>query len=338
MLTMNVFTQDAFSAISLTDAIRRKPTVPGLIGALGLFVPKPVRTRTVAIEMKGGQLNIIQTSDPGAPRTRRSNDKRTIIDLRTRRVEEASRIEAETLQGIRAFGSETELQSLQMEVADRQSGLIDDVSATIERLRLGAVGGVVYDADDSVIYNYYNTFGFTAPTEIAFDWANKTKVKKFIANNVTRPIVRAMGGLAPPGMRIIALCGDDFYDDMQENAEYRATYLNTSNASKLLENTVFDAVEAWGVTWINYKGTDDNSKVAVPASKVKFFPSGVRGLYQEAFSPAPTFPTVNTLGLPWYSRVVVDKDREEWADVELETYRLPICTRPETLLTGRTGS
>jgi hypothetical protein len=337
MLTMDVFKGDAFSALSLTDSIRRRPTIPGLIGSLGLFTPKPVRTRKVAVEVKGEQLNIIQTSEPGAPRTHRGKNKGDIVDLRVRRLEESSNITAEELQGIRQFGSETELKQLQTEVAEHQQGLIGDLSATIERQRLSCVGGTLLDADDTVIYNYYDTFGFTAPTEIAFDWANKTKVRKFVAQNVTMPIVRALGGFAPPGLRIAALCGDDFYFDMQENSEYRDAYKNTNNASKLLESTVFDAVDAWGVTWIHYRGTDDNTKVAINAAKARFLPIGVRGLFQEALAPAPTFTFVNTLGMPWYNRILVDK-REEEATIEMETHRLPICTRPEALLSGRTGS
>jgi hypothetical protein len=338
MLTMDVFKQDAFSAISLTEAVRKSQTIPGLIGSLGLFIPKPVRTRTVAVEVKGNSLNIIQTSEPGAPRTNRANNKAKILDLRTRRIEEQSTITAEQLQGIRAFGSETELKSLQKEIAERQQDIIDDLSATVERLRLSCVNGVLVDADDSVIYDYYSTFGISTPTELGFNWASRTGVRKYIATNVKLPIVRALGGVAPAGMRIVALCGDDFFFDMQENAEYRATYLNNTNASKLLEDTVFDAIDAWGITWVHYRGTDDNSKVAIPTAKARFFPVGVRGLFQEAFAPAPTFSTVNTMGQEWYSRIVVDNKREEWAEVEMESHRLPICTRPETLLQARTGS
>lgn len=334
MLTMNVFNSDPFSAISLTQAVRKSQTIPGLIGALGLFTPVPVRTRTVAVEVKGNTLNIVRTSEPGAPRTRRANDKGDIRDLRVRRIEEASKITAEQLQGIRAFGSETELKSLQKEVAERQQNIIDDLSATKERLYLGTVNGILVDSDDSTIYNYYNEFGITQPAEIDFSWSTRTGCKKFIANNVKRPIVRALGGLATPGMRIIALCGDDFFDDLQENGEYRDTFKNTEKASKLLEDTVFDAIDAWGVTWINYKGTDDNSRVAIPVDKCRIFPMGVRGLFQEAFAPAPTFEFVNTLGQEWYSRIVVDTDRAEWADVEIESHRLPICTRPDVLLRG----
>lgn len=338
MAHMDVFTNSAFEMRSLTYAIRKAQTIPGLIGSLGLFMPVPVRTRTISIEQNAHTLRIIQTSEPGAPRTRRSNDKRTLIDLRTRRIEESSKITAEEIQGIRAFGSETELKQIQMEVAERQQMVIDDLSTTVERLRLSCINGILLDADDTTIYNYYTTFGYTQGSEIAFDWANKTAVRKFVASNVIRPIIRAIGGMAPPGMRIVALCGDDFYDLAQENAEYRAAYLNTEKASDLLKDTVFRSFDAWGVTWVNYRGTDDNSAVAIGATKAKFFPVGVRGLFQEAFSPAPTFPTVNTKGQEWYSRIVTDKDRQEWVDVEVESHRLPICTRPDVLLQGKSGA
>jgi hypothetical protein len=338
MLAMNVFKQDAFSAISLTEAVRKTQTIPGLIGAMKLFQPMPIRTRAVAVELNSNQLNIIQTSEAGAPRTRRSNDKATIVDLRVRRIEESSMITAESIQGIREFGSETELVQLQKEVARRQQGIADDLTATKERLYLSCINGTLLDADDSVIYNYYTTFGIAPPTEVGFNWTARTAVKQFVAANVIRPIVRAVGGAAPTGMRIVALCGDDFFDLVQENAEYKARYLNTENASKLVESTVFQSIEAWGVTWINFRGTDDNSKVAIASTKARFFPMGVRGLFQEAFAPAPTFQFVNTLGQEWYSRIVMDKDRDEWSDVEMESYRLPICTRPEALISGRSGA
>lgn len=334
MLTMDVFKQDAFSAISLTEAVRKSQTIPGLIGSLGIFTPKPVRTRTVAVEVKGNTLNIIQTSEPGAPRTKRANNKSDIRDLRVRRIEESSTITAEQLQGIRAFGSETELKTLQKEVAERQQDCIDDLAATVERLRLSCINGILVDADDTTIYDYYATFGISQPAEIDFNWAARTKCKQFVAQNVKRPILRALGGRAVPGMRILALCGDEFYDELQENGEYRDTFKNTEKASTLLEDSVFEAVDAWGVTWLNYRGTDDNSKVAIGVDKVKFLPIGVRGLFQEAFAPAPTFSLVNTMGQEWYSRIIVDKDREEWADIEMESHRLPICTRPDALLQG----
>lgn len=338
MLTMDVFNSTPFSAISLTEAVRRLPTVPGLIGSMGLFTPVPIRTRTVAVESKRNTLNIVRTSEPGAPRTARANDKASITDLRVRRIEEYERLDAETIQGIRQFGSETEIKQLQREVAEMQQTLGNDLMATRERLYLSAITGILRDSDDSVIYDYYSTFGIVQPSQIAFNWSARTQVKQYVAQQVIRPIIRAIGGVAAPGMRIIALCGDDFFDQMQENTEYRASYLNTTAASTLRLNTVFQAIDAWGVTWINYRGTDDNSAVAIPTAEARFFPMGVRDLFQEAFAPRPSFQFVNTRGQEWYSHIVRDTDHDEWVKIYLESYRLPICTRPEALRNGRAGA
>ena len=338
MLGMNVFTQNPFTTMEMSLGVRRLKTVPTLFEMMGLFTPKPIRTRDYVVEQIENQLKLVKSSEPGAPRTTRANDKRSVRPFRTRRWEEGFNITAEQLQGIREFDSETEMKQLQREIATGQMNIMNDLMTSIERCRLSVIDGVLRDSDDSVIYDYFADFNFTRPTEIAFDWANKTKVKKFVAGNVIRPIVRALGGMATPTTEIVALCGDDFFDDAQENSEYREVYKNNEKSMKLLENTTFSSFRAWGVNWINYRGTDNNSQVAIPTAKARFFPIGVRDLFQEVLSPAPTMPLVNTMGLPWYSRVITDKDREEWARIEMETHRLPMCTRPETLFSGRTGS
>lgn len=335
MITMDVFKQDAFSAISLTTAIQDMPTVPGFLRSLNLFTPNPVRTTTVAVERQGATLKIIPTTERASPRSRRSVDRRNVRNFNTVRIAESHRMMADSLQNIRAFGSETELMAMQAEVAKWQNTLNMDLDATLERHMLGAINGIVLDSDDSVIYNYYDEFGISQPSEIDFSWANKTAVKSFVAAQVIRPMIRALGGRATPNMQIMALCGDSFYDKLQENAEYRATYLQTEAARTLLEENVFQSVRAWGVTWVNYRGTDDNSTVAIASDKCKFIPVGVPNVFQHAMSPAEGFDFVNTLGLPKYSAVVPDPTtRNEYADLDVAAYPLFICTSPEALLQG----
>ena len=48
----------------------------------------------------------------------------------------------------------------------------------------------------------------------------------FIRQNVIRPMVQALGGRWVPGARIMALCGDQFYDGLIANAEVRDSYKN----------------------------------------------------------------------------------------------------------------
>lgn len=335
MITMDVFKQDAFSAISLTTAIQDMPTVPGFLRSLNIFTPNPVRTTTVAVERQGATLKIIQTTERGSPRSRRTVDRRNVRNFNTVRLAESHRMMADSLQNIRGFGSETELMAAQAEIAKWQATLNMDLDTTLERHMLGAINGIVLDADDSVIYNYYDEFGISQPSEINFDWLNKTGVEEFVNTNVLRPMIRALGGRAGTSMRVMALCGDSFYDKSRRNAEYRATYLQTEQAAQLRETGVFKSYDAWGVTWVNYRGTDDGTTVAIGSDKCKFIPVGVPNVFQQAMSPAEGFDFVNTLGLPKYSAVVPDPTtRNEYADLDVAAYPLFICTSPEALLQG----
>lgn len=332
---MDVFKQDAFSALSLTTAIQDVETVPGFLRSLNLFTPNPIRTTDFLVEKRGQTLNIIPTTERGSPRSRRSIDRRNVRNFSTVRLAESDRLMADDLQNIRAFGTESELEAVQTEIARRQVILSNDLDATIERHMLGAINGIVLDADDSTIYSYWTEFGIAQPSEINFDWANKTGVKSFVADNVTRPIVRALGGRATTGMEIMALCGDEFFDALQENDEYRATYLQTEAARTLLENNVFGEVRAWGVRWVNYRGTDDDSTITVGSQKCKIFPVGVPNVFQAVYSPAEGFDFVNTLGMERYSAIVPDPTvRNEYADLDVASYCLHVCTTPAALLQG----
>lgn len=50
MPTLDIFSNNAFSVISLTDAVNKMPFVPGRIGQLGLFEEKGVSTTSIMIE------------------------------------------------------------------------------------------------------------------------------------------------------------------------------------------------------------------------------------------------------------------------------------------------
>jgi hypothetical protein len=335
MIGMNIFTQDAFSALSMSAAIQDVETVPGFLGGLGLFTPTPIRTEDFFVEKRGQTLNVIPVTERGSPKPRRGVDRRNVRNFKTVRLAESDRLMASDLQGIRAFGSETELEAVQTEIARRQLTLDTDLSLTKERHMLSAINGILLDADDSAIYDYYDEFGVVQGGEIDFTWSSKTGVKSFIAQNVTRPIIRALGGRATPGMEIVALCGDEFFDALQENAEYRATYLQTEAARTLLQDNVFEEIRAWGVRWINYRGTDDNSTVAVGTDKCKIFPRGVPNVFQAVYSPAEGFDFVNTMGQERYSMIVPDPTvANEYADLWVASYVLYICTTPTALLQG----
>ncbi len=74
----------------------------------------------------------------------------------------------EEVQGIRAFGSETETEAIAGVIARHLETMRNKHAITLEHLRMGALKGVILDADGSVLYNLFNEFGITAQT-IAYE-------------------------------------------------------------------------------------------------------------------------------------------------------------------------
>lgn len=333
MATMNIFAANAFSTFELTTAFNKIDYAPGLLGSLGIFTPRPSRTRVVAVERRADTLALIETSQIGAPPKKLENDKRDIRNFETVRLAKGFTLYAEELNGIRAFGTETELMQVQAEVARRAQRVRRDMEVTHEHMRLGALQGIVLDADGStVIRNYFTEFGISAPTAIDFALntaATKVRIK---CHEVVRKMKQAAkGAMDAPGATVHALCGDEFYDKLITHPEVEKTYLNWSAATDLRQNTAYGAFVYGGITWHNYRGTDDNSTIAVPTAEAKFFPVGASEVFEVAYGPAEFMPWVNAPGQASYALTIPDRDRQAFQEFELYSYPLYMCTRPEIL-------
>ncbi len=340
MATMDVFKADAFSMISLTQAIENIDYKPQFIGSLGLFDPEPSRTRAIAIESRDEGQNLIPISQVGAPLEEMGALKRKVRNFQTYRIAKGSTIYAEELQGIRAFGSETELEQVQAEVAKRMARLMNDVELTWEHMRLGAIQGLFIDSDGSTVVDYFSEFGVSAPAEVPFDFGGLAagEIRELIERDIVRPMVRASKGAFVQGSRIIGLVGDLFWDELMKHEEVRNTYLNYSAASALRGATgVFGSTFPFaGIDWINYRGTDDESTVAIAADKARFFPAAAPGIFQVAWGPGEFMDTVNQPGRDVTALTLTDQSgRNAWARVELYSYPLYICTRPGVLFSAR---
>lgn len=334
MAGMNVFTSDAFSAISMSAAVDKLGFKPGLLGSIpGLFQPVPVRTTQVFIEERSNGPALIQTDQRGAPPARRGGETRTARSFRTLRLAQVSRLMADELQNIREFGGESELKQVQAEVARRQMLMRADMELTRENMYLGAIQGLVTDANGATLFDWAALLSQTIPAEIDFDLDNATPASGVVRKKCTeivRSVTRGLKGLGGSSVRIMGLCGDAFFDDLTAHAEVRETYLNQLAAAQLRDGLAFEQFNYGGITFVNYRGTDDGSTVAINTDKCKFFPVGA-GIFQIAYAPAETFDFVNTLGQEFYSWTVPDKDRNAFVDVEMYSYPLPVCTMPQAL-------
>lgn len=339
---MDIFNDDAFSLVSMTAAIEKMPNVPTFLGNLGIFGEgEGVATNTVTIEQRGMTLSLIPTSQRGTEPPMGTTDKRTLRNFSIPRIAKSDQVFAHEIQGVRSFGTEGELVTAARLIAQKQAKLLTEVELTLEYHRLGAIQGILIDSDGSTLYNYFTEFGITAPTEIDFDLDNAAAAEGALMLKIQaakRAAIRALGASYVPGVtKFLWLCGDTFYDQFTSHPDVRVTYKNWEAAASLRGSVgaAFDTFRFGEMDWHNYQGTDDNSTVAIPATKAKLIVQGVPGLYRRVNGPHSSLSTANTIGRPIYSSLIRDEKRDEWVQPEVYAYPLHICTRPEVLLSGR---
>ena len=335
MAHMNVFNSSAFSMVSLTAAFETMPYIPNLLGSLNIFESKGEYTRDISVEKRGNVLALITTSANGEPPRQKDANKRSLRNFKTSRLAEGFTMYAHEVSGIRAFGKESELEAVKTEYAARMRPVRDDMDLTHEYHRLGALQGKLLDADGtSIIYDYFDEFGIDEPSVIDFKLDVATTDIRKKCHDLIRSMARSSGGAFTPRTKVHALCGDEFYDSFVTHPKVERTYENWSAAQDLRKNLAFSSFEFGGVIWHNYRGTDDESTVAVPANEAKFFPVGARGVFRKAISSAEFGSFINTRGKDIYTLNVRDKDRDEWVKGEMYSYPLYMCLRPETLRKG----
>lgn len=334
----------AFSMTTLSAAIQKAPYVPQLLGQMNIFTPERSRTTTIAVEEKGGTLSLIPVSERGAPLDEGKGEQRTIKYFATTRIARGKTLFASELQNIRAFGETSELQGVQNQIAEMMNGtkgLRAAVELTHEHMRLGAVQGKVMDAAGNVLHDWFAQFGIARPATIDFDFAGATETEGKVrvkCNQVIRAMMRSSHGAWLPGMtRVVALCGDNFFDDLTSNKKTRSTYLSQLGAGELRNDVgqAFGTFRYGNIDFINYRGTDDKSTVAINDDECQFFPVGAPDAFKVGFSPAEFLPFVSTPGQDVYAMVVLDKDRQAWARPEVYSYPLFMCTRPSMLQRGK---
>ena len=335
MATMDIFETDAFSVIELTRALENIPFKPATLSGSGLFSDRGVRSRTVVIESRDGTLSLIPFSERGSAYDQQVPERRDVRAFVCRQFKKQDVLWASEIQGIRAFGSESETQQIQAEVARRLRRLRSDAEATFEYHLLNGIQGKVLDPRDGVtVIDYFAEFALTPAAEVDFDLDNGTPASGALRKRcqaLIESVEETLGGLSTGAVQLRAECGSAFFADLVAHKEVRETYLNTAAAADL-RSRVSDEVSFGGINFRRYRG---NAAFGVPVDKAVFYPEGVEGLFEIYYAPADTFETVNTLGQPLYARAIPDRDRDEWVRLEIESNPLPICTRPQVLRSAR---
>jgi hypothetical protein len=342
---LQIFKGDAFSVISLTDSINKIPFVPGRAGVLVPWVETGVTTTSVMIEEVDGVLSLIDPTPRGGPGTTVAKTRRVARAISIPHYQIDDAIYADEVQGVRAFGSETQLQTVQGQLNRRQTEHVQlRLDPTLEFQRVGALKGIILNGNGSTLYNLFNEFGVTQEAEVAFDLSASSPASGALrakCAEVVRIIADNLGGI--PFVGIHAFCGDQFFDKLLAHLEVVNSYKNTSMAAVLREGYVYPnnlkiygAFEFGGIVWENYRGSVGSTRF-IETDKCHIFPIGVPGLFRTVYAPADYIETVNTVGLPRYSRQH-EMNNGKGIEFESQMNALNYCTRPKTLIKGKAGA
>lgn len=338
-IVTEIFEKNAWGVIEFHEEVVEKVDFkPQLLGSLGLFEPIYSRSRTIAIADRAGALTLIPTSENGAPPDELVPRGAKVRKFDAVRLAKGSTVYAIELAGVLALPFDTQTKEISEEVADRTAGIMDDLELTWEHMRFGAVQGRVLDADGtSVIIDWYDEWGIAEPSEINFALnADDTDVRKK-CRDIKRLMKKVSKGIWTPATKVGALVGDTFFDMLVNHKQIKETKLGTERAVLLEKIDGYDAIEIEGITFINYQGTDDGTTIAIGSEKARFFPINARGAFKVGWAPASEFkPYVNQRGREYYGLMLEDKSgRDEWDRVEIYSYPLFVCTRPEMLLRAK---
>lgn len=327
MAAIEIFEDNAFTVPALTAAINEQPFVPGRLAELGLFEEEGVTTVTVQIEKDGETLALVAAGERGTSGQVVNGSKRILLPFNTVHLPERFAIKADEIQGIRAFGEQTELQAVQDVVTKRLAKARRQLDATHEFHRMGALNGYVLDADGStVLINIYERFGLT-PVVVQMELAKPETNVRVKCVDALDAQEEALGATASTGAR--AFCGKNFWRKLIAHRSVVETYEGSQYASALRADGR-EAFEFGGIMWERYRGKVGGISF-VPDDDARLVPEGVPGLCITRFAPADYMDTVNTEGLPYYSQLEMMPFKKGVAG-EAQSNPLHLVTRPRAIV------
>nr|WP_312231136.1 major capsid protein [Pseudomonas sp.] len=327
MAEITIFQDEAFGVDALLTVINEDHVLPGQIARAGLFEEQGVASTVVQIEKDGMTLALVKAAPRGAPGQAVIGDKRSLIPFNTVHLPQTFNILADEIQGIRAVGSLTELMQVQAYVARRIEKARRQLDLTHEHQRIGAIKGKVLDADgESVLFDIFQRFDIKRPAVFSLELDNPDTDVSAKCAEILDAQDDALGNTTSNGAH--AYCGKTLWAKLIAHKSVREPYLNWQAAAQLMGDRR-QPFEFGGITWERYKGKIGNTPF-VADDRAHVVPMGVPELFISAFAPADYMETVNTEGMPYYSKLEMMKFGKG-VEGEAQSNPLHLCTRPASV-------
>lgn len=300
MATLDIFQDDAFSVTSLTSTITDIPDVPTQLGQKGLFQEEGISTLSFMIERQGSSIKLLPTAPRGGVREPVALGPRKLIPLMAMHIPASWSVLADEVQGIRAYGSETEVEQASTLVQRKLAVVRQSMDLTHEHMRVGALKGQVKDANGDTLLDVYDAFGMTQQTQF---WniavaANGDPKASIIA---LKSMIRTKLGGRPMG-RVRVICSLGFFTALVQNTKMiKAWELWNQGAYLRTDQVNGGDFEFAGMVFEIYEGGTSAGDF-IEDGFAYAYPEGVPGMFQSKYAPADYMETVNTQGLPFYAK------------------------------------
>jgi hypothetical protein len=340
---IDIFADDAFSIRSMTASANIVPYVPKRIGAMDIFKVVPENTPVAFIERKGTSLSLLPTKPRGSGETtKRPANRRDLLPIAIPYVPYDDAVLPSALSGIREFATEDQLESVVGIVTDRLTDMRASHEVTHEFHRIGAIKGIVVDADQGLteLVNLFDAFNISQE-EFFFDLEGSGENIKGVCLDIIAYMEEVLGGNTYD--HIHAFVGATFFRNLVMNEEIKTIYneQTTFKWAAVQQGTGTmgrgtNQVTFGDITFECYRGKV-GSVDFIDADRAHFFPVGVPDLFEEHYAPAETMTDVNTPGKVIYAQQQ-SKDWDSGMDIHTESNPLMICKRPKLLVLGHTGT
>lgn len=289
---------DLFTLDSLSQSIINSPYVPSQVRDSGLFKPESISTTTVKLESDGVVIGLVEASPRGSQgQVAEQQNKRAVVPFVVPHYPQYGTLLADSLQGIRAFGSTTAAKTVSEEINKRLLIMKRQIDYTVEAQMLDAIRGLYRDANGAAT-SLFTAFGKKQKT-LTIDLTSSTLDLRVEMMKVIEAMEAELAGIyfSQP----IIYYGATKWRQLLGNADLKAAYHNWEASVNLTRDGRMP-FEYGGVYHARYR---PSSLVKIADDEAYAVPMDVPEMFKVFYAPADYVETVNTLGQPYYSKAEI---------------------------------
>lgn len=323
---MPTLLDEAFGAgVDLTAAINdiALPNEP-LINRLVDFSEAGIESTKGFVEREGEVIQFLPTSARGGVATPHRSGPRAGVEVSTVHIPTRGSAYADEVQNMRSFGKTTS-DTPEALRTKKLTEMRKNLEYTLAMHRVGAIKGLVLDADGSTLLDMFALWGVAQQVvSFALDVSGTNILLKVIDSE--RKSEDALGGNTPT--EFVALASPTFMDSLRGHADYEKR-LQFAAPSALMSD--FRTAIAIGNTSFVEMRAPAGSPIAIEDNTAYLVPRGVEGLLIARFAPGDYVDSVNQVGVPIYARSEPMPMGKGYT-LEAQSNPFHLCTRPRAIV------